>query len=116
MRQRSNRLFSVLGLTAVMSLVLAAVAVAATIVGTPGDDTLNGTPRHDRIFARAGNDTVFAHAGRDRVFGGVILPDLGRERDQRRALVGEKSVADRFTRSRNQRRGRRDGRGRCRSG
>ncbi|MCA1684184.1 MAG: right-handed parallel beta-helix repeat-containing protein, partial [Actinobacteria bacterium] len=44
---------------------------AATIVGTPGDDTLTGTPGDDVIFARGGNDTVDAGAGNDVVCGGA---------------------------------------------
>src|SRR5436190_1271134 len=42
----------------------------ATIVGTPGDDTLNGTAGDDVIAAGTGNDTVFGFGGNDLICGG----------------------------------------------
>jgi Ca2+-binding RTX toxin-like protein len=48
----------------------AAVAIAATVVGTDSGETLNGTQLPDRVFARGGDDTVNALAGPDRVFAG----------------------------------------------
>lgn len=53
------------------SLLVALPAVAATIVGTPGDDVLVGTNGADVIRAGAGDDRVDARAGRDRVSGGA---------------------------------------------
>lgn len=44
--------------------------VAATIVGTPGGDSLRGTGGRDVIVARGGNDSVFSFAGRDLVCAG----------------------------------------------
>jgi uncharacterized repeat protein (TIGR01451 family) len=45
--------------------------VAATIVGTAGDDTLVGTGGRDVIAALGGNDTVVSLAGRDLVCAGA---------------------------------------------
>jgi uncharacterized repeat protein (TIGR01451 family) len=39
--------------------------VAATIVGTAGDDTITGTGGHDVIATLGGNDTIASLAGRD---------------------------------------------------
>lgn len=58
-------------LAVALSLLSAAVAMGATIIGNQGPDNLTGTPRHDRIFARAGADTVTAMAGPDRVRAGA---------------------------------------------
>jgi uncharacterized repeat protein (TIGR01451 family) len=44
--------------------------VAATIVGTAGDDELSGTGGRDVVVARGGNDAVFTFAGRDLVCAG----------------------------------------------
>lgn len=75
----------------VLPTVLAASAVAATVVGTAGDDVLYGTPQADTILGKAGNDKIWSGAGPDRVVGGrgsdtihggagndVILADLAR--------------------------------------
>ena len=40
---------------------------AATIVGTPGNNTLSGTPQRDVIVALGGNDLVASGGGRDLV-------------------------------------------------
>ena len=80
MNQRSNSFWLVLALVASLSSVFAAVAVAATITGTPGRDNLVGTPDadtinalagNDRVRALGGNDVVNAGRGRDRVHGGA---------------------------------------------
>jgi hypothetical protein len=42
----------------------------ATILGTPGDDTLRGTPGPDVIIGGGGNDTVRGLDGDDRICGG----------------------------------------------
>jgi Ca2+-binding RTX toxin-like protein len=47
----------------------------ATIVGTPGDDTLYGTPGDDVIQGNGGNDRVFAGDGNDL----VCTSGLGRD-------------------------------------
>lgn len=44
--------------------------VAATITGTPGDDTLVGTGGPDVIVALAGNDRIVSMAGRDLICAG----------------------------------------------
>lgn len=51
-------------------LMFATVALAATITGTQGNNTLNGTPGPDRIVAKKGNDTVNGLAAADRLSGG----------------------------------------------
>ncbi len=42
-----------------------------TIVGTPGNDTLNGTPGDDVICGLGGNDTLNGRGGNDRILGGA---------------------------------------------
>ncbi|MCW2792317.1 MAG: Hemolysin-type calcium-binding region [Nocardioides sp.] len=42
----------------------------ATIVGTPGADTLRGTPRRDVIVGRSGDDVIYGRGGDDLVCGG----------------------------------------------
>lgn len=54
----------------VLPTLIAAPAVAATVVGTPGDDVLHGSPRADTIFGKAGNDEIRSGRGPDRVVGG----------------------------------------------
>lgn len=54
----------------VVLLALVGGALAATIVGTGGDDTLRGTLTADRIYGRSGNDTLYGRAGNDRLYGG----------------------------------------------
>ena len=43
---------------------------AATIVGTPGDDSLTGTTGPDVIVGLSGNDTISGLEGDDRLCGG----------------------------------------------
>ena len=45
-------------------------ALAATIVGTSGNDTLRGTPSADRLDGKAGNDRFLARGGSDLLLGG----------------------------------------------
>ena len=52
-------------------LVTTAVAAAAVITGTPGDDVLRGTEQADRISAFAGNDLDYARDGADEVRAGA---------------------------------------------
>ena len=42
----------------------------ATIVGTPGDDTLQGTPERDVIWGGDGDDTILGSLGNDLLCGG----------------------------------------------
>src|SRR5215471_8256477 len=51
--------------------VAASVALAATINGTPGNDTLIGTAGNDTITAAAGDDTVLGLAGNDKIDAGA---------------------------------------------
>ena len=44
--------------------------VAATIIGTPGNDVIIGTPGDDVILGRAGNDTIDGGGGNDIICGG----------------------------------------------
>ena len=55
----------VVGVAALFALALTAVATAAYVKGTPGNDTLNGTESSDLIRAFAGNDTSNGLGGRD---------------------------------------------------
>ena len=48
-------------------LVASAVAWAATITGTNGNDFLPGTQQSDRISARGGDDIVYGLRGNDRI-------------------------------------------------
>jgi uncharacterized repeat protein (TIGR01451 family) len=57
---------------------------AATISGTPGDDTLLGTPGPDVIAALGGNDRIVGRSGRD-----LICAGAGRD------YVGAGTAADR---------------------
>jgi uncharacterized repeat protein (TIGR01451 family) len=45
--------------------------IAATVVGTPGDDVLGGTSGPDVIVALGGNDTIRSGAGRDLICAGA---------------------------------------------
>ncbi len=51
-------------------LVVAAIADARVVTGTPGDDRLVGTPRADSLRGLAGNDRLTALAGTDFLQGG----------------------------------------------
>jgi Ca2+-binding RTX toxin-like protein len=78
-RVRSLVIFGVVAVAAGAGPSLASAAECggrtATIVGTPGDDTLNGTPGDDVIVGNGGNDRVFAGDGNDR----VCTSGLGRD-------------------------------------
>ena len=63
------KVFAPLALAGV--LLTSAVAAAAVIVGTPGNDILRGTEQADRISAFAGNDLVYARGGGDDVRAGM---------------------------------------------
>jgi Ca2+-binding RTX toxin-like protein len=66
-------------LSAIAFAALTTVALAKSIVGTPGDDLLNGTPGpdhiqglggHDEILGREGDDVLDGGDGNDEIFGG----------------------------------------------
>jgi Ca2+-binding RTX toxin-like protein len=50
---------------AVTVLLASGVALAATSIGGPGDDTIYGTHNPDRIDGRAGDDTIYGLGGDD---------------------------------------------------
>jgi Ca2+-binding RTX toxin-like protein len=60
----------------VAMLLASGVALAATIEGTPGDDTLDGTDNTDYIYGRGGDDLIRSLGARDVVFGGAGNDDL----------------------------------------
>src|SRR3954466_11185520 len=63
LRQRSNTILLALAAGLAVSLIAAALAMAASIVGTVGKDKLTGTPDADTIKALAGNDRVRSLGG-----------------------------------------------------
>lgn len=77
------------GRTLLVLLLIAAscgssVALAATRLGTPGDDVLRGTNHADRLYGGAGNDKLFGRGGNDRLYGGsgndLLAADTGGDR------------------------------------
>jgi len=56
---------------AVTVLAIAGPASAATVTGTPGNDTLIGTPSADVIKGLAGNDSAWGRRGADVMQGGT---------------------------------------------
>jgi Ca2+-binding RTX toxin-like protein len=67
---RRQTLAAVLAGAMCTALVFAAIAVAQTVEGTQGSDTLNGTEAADKIVAKKGADTVNALGGDDKVWTG----------------------------------------------
>lgn len=55
----------------VAALVVAVPATAATIVGTPGPDSIRGTASADRLYGKAGADRIYGLAGADVLDGGA---------------------------------------------
>jgi RTX calcium-binding nonapeptide repeat (4 copies) len=94
MRQRSNRVWVALLVGAAFSLVMATVAMAATIVGDDGPNTLTGTPRGDLVRAKGGDDTVSSLGGRDFVVAGDgnDAVDAGAGRDFARGGEGDDTI------------------------
>ena len=56
---------------------------SATIVGTPGDDTLRGTDGPDVIVGLGGDDTIFGLGGDDVICGGFRRRPHRRRQRQR---------------------------------
>jgi Ca2+-binding RTX toxin-like protein len=54
---------------ALVCLVAAPIALAATIYGGPGDNNLVGTNGNDFIYGAGGNDVIAANGGNDRAYG-----------------------------------------------
>ena len=50
-------------LAAVLGGLVVSSALAATIVGTAGNDVLRGTAKADRLICKGGNDRLFGLAG-----------------------------------------------------
>lgn len=57
-------------MTVAAGIMLCSSALAATIVGTPRNDSLRGTARADTLNGNAGNDKLFGLGGNDRLNGG----------------------------------------------
>jgi hypothetical protein len=53
-----------------MAAGLAAVATAATVVGTAKNDVLNGTTKADKLYGRGGSDRLYGKGGNDLLVGG----------------------------------------------
>ena len=60
---------ALLASVAIATLLIGSSALAATISGTQGDDSLKGTSKPDTINARRGDDTVRGRNGDDTVLG-----------------------------------------------
>jgi hypothetical protein len=55
-----KRTLVLISLTIVAALLLACgVALAATLIGTPGPDTISGSAKRDTIKGRGGNDHLY---------------------------------------------------------
>lgn len=71
-KEKQMRRVSMMVMTMLAALVLGSgVALAATIVGTNGDDTRNGTTNRDVIYGLGGNDTLRGRGGNDEIDGGT---------------------------------------------
>jgi lysophospholipase L1-like esterase len=68
---------------AITAMVMAGVALAVTIVGTPKDETLKGSTHADKIYGKGGNDRLYGFGGNDLLVGGAgaDLLACGRGRD-----------------------------------
>jgi Ca2+-binding RTX toxin-like protein len=66
-----RRVALVFGISSLLVLAVAAVALAATLVGTNGADTQNGTANNDNIYGLNGGDTQRGAAGNDYLEGGL---------------------------------------------
>lgn len=86
-----------------VSVFTAAVAMAATLTGTPGNDTINGTDAADQILGYAGNDTLSGRAEDDAINGGdgndLVYGDKGSDtlegksgRDRQQGGEGNDSI------------------------
>ena len=67
---RGRRKWPVAVLTALAGGLLVSAALAATIVGTAGNDVLRGTAKADRLMGKGGNDRLYELAGNDVLQGG----------------------------------------------
>jgi len=73
-------------LSVLLTFVGATSALAITVTGTNGPDTLRGTPGADTISGKGGNDRLYGLAGNDTLVGGpgrdVVSGGEGRDRIQ----------------------------------
>ena len=70
----------------------AALAQAAELNGTDGDDTINGTPGADVILALAGNDSISAGGGADEIDGGPGADDINGGQGTDAVLYGDRAA------------------------
>jgi Ca2+-binding RTX toxin-like protein len=68
-RKRMSRIMKVVVLGALILVLSAGTALAATLVGTEGDDNMSGSGVADQIFTLEGNDTVDGMGGNDEIYG-----------------------------------------------
>jgi Ca2+-binding RTX toxin-like protein len=71
-----RRTAKVLAAVALMLVLSAGVAVAASLTGTPDRDVLDGTGRGETISGLGGYDTLDGNGGRDTVKGGGAADDV----------------------------------------
>jgi Ca2+-binding RTX toxin-like protein len=64
-----SKVMKVLALGALILVLSAGTALAATLVGTEGDDNISGSGVADQIFTLEGNDTVDGMGGNDEIYG-----------------------------------------------
>lgn len=83
----TRRMAIVVAVVGLMVMAFAGVALAATIDGTAGPDTLIGTPQDDVLRGFGGADTINGRGDKDDVFG-------GRGADTIRARDGERDTID----------------------
>jgi Ca2+-binding RTX toxin-like protein len=83
----SRRIAILVAVMGLMVMAFAGVALAATINGTAGPDTLIGTREDDVLRGFAGADTINGRGDKDTVFG-------GRGADTIRARDGERDTID----------------------
>jgi Ca2+-binding RTX toxin-like protein len=66
-----KRMLKLIPAVAVVLMLGAGAAFAATISGTSKGDTLNGSKGPDTMSGRAGNDTIRGFSGKDTIRGGI---------------------------------------------
>ena len=65
-----KKVVAVLG-TVALTLLIAATATAATVIGGGRSDTLRGTTGADVLYGKAGNDRLYGLGGNDRIYPGA---------------------------------------------
>jgi RTX calcium-binding nonapeptide repeat (4 copies) len=85
-----------LAAAALVTLVAAVPAAAATVIGTRASETIYGTARSDRIDSKGGNDRIVALAGADVVTGGAGFDriEAGAGNDRVQARDARRDVVD----------------------